>query len=120
MDEKSILALAKRFKSASVRLVLHSPETFLRLFANKGSLPTPNELMNVIDLGYPAEIAPIVRFVIGILFALNAIGRQEGSFLYRTLFLESKEETFQDAYSRSPFYRIKKKAIGDLCLLLAK
>ncbi len=120
MDEKKIRDIARRFKTASVRLVLDRPESFLRLFANKGNLPTPQELQDVIDEGYPAEIAPLVHFVVGILFALNAIGRQEGSFLYRTLFLDGQEDAFQDAYSRSSYYRIKKKAIGDLCLLLAK
>lgn len=106
-----VLDLAKRFKSASTKLVMERPETFLPLFSNNGELPTPLQLKSTLEEGYPSVMKPMVHYVIGILFALNAIGRMPGAFLYRTFFLAGQEDSFQDTYSHSSFYRNRNAAI---------
>ena len=118
MDEKDIEELARRFRACSVRLIMQRPETFLPLFATEDGLPTPEALEKAVSEGYPEELSPAVGLVVGTFYALNAIGRRQGSFLYRALFRSGGKEGVQEAYSRSAYYRIRKKAIEDLCRLL--
>lgn len=119
-SRKKLVDVAAHFNQALAYLIMQQPFVFGHLMVPNGNLP------DFVDIRYALDHATrdprndsMTGFVFSTLYALNVLDNDEGSILYRHLFVRREKDRWHETFSHSSFYRISQKAIDGFFLNFA-
>lgn len=112
-DMERVRNLAVVFQKAITDLMEISPEETYHVFDDPEHVPSIYHLGDLTSSEAKKQAPDKVRMVLCIVYLLNAIPSESALAIWKSFFLRAEDDWWKKRYSKSGYYRLRKKALQE-------